>query len=149
VTIRSGSYGQGGNGGTDEAESEPCTLHAQRRVSMHQDTRHQRRFVRLSAGSATRAQPSQQSEALAGLWPDKVAQCRQVLRITEQHRASSWGVCGGSGRARISLRISQRMTWRKLTATMTATAATSRDHRRAPATVRALVMPQDLVNCHT
>ena len=42
-----------------------------------------------------------------------------------------------------------RMTWRKLTATMTATTATSRDHRRAPATIRALVMPQGLVNRHT
>jgi hypothetical protein len=37
----------------------------------------------------------------------------------------------------------------KLTATMTATTATSRDHRRALATAHALVMPQDLVNCHT
>lgn len=43
----------------------------------------------------------------------------------------------------------QRMTWRKLTATMTATTATNRDHGRAPATIRALVVPQDLVNCHT
>jgi hypothetical protein len=41
------------------------------------------------------------------------------------------------------------MTWRKLTATMTATTATSRDHRRAPATIRAQVMRQDLVNYHT
>src|SRR5215510_12155994 len=38
---------------------------------------------------------------------------------------------------------------RKLTATMTATVATSPDHRRAPATIRALVIPQDLVKCHT
>jgi hypothetical protein len=43
----------------------------------------------------------------------------------------------------------QRTTGRKLTATMTATTATSRDRRRALATIRALVMPQDLVNCHT
>jgi hypothetical protein len=35
------------------------------------------------------------------------------------------------------------MTWQKLTATMTATTANSRDHRRAPATIRALVMPQN------
>jgi len=41
------------------------------------------------------------------------------------------------------------MTWRKLTATVTATTAISRDHRRTPATIDALVMPQDLVNCHT
>jgi len=41
------------------------------------------------------------------------------------------------------------MAWRKLTATMTATPATSRDHRRAPATIGALVMRQNLVNCHT
>jgi hypothetical protein len=41
------------------------------------------------------------------------------------------------------------MTWRKLTATMTATTATNRDHKRAPATIHALATPQDLVNCHT
>jgi hypothetical protein len=44
-------------------------------------------------------------------------------------------------RARVQLRL-PRMTWRKLTATTT---ATGRDHRRAPATIRVLVMPQDLV----
>jgi hypothetical protein len=37
------------------------------------------------------------------------------------------------------------MTWQK----PTATTVTSRDHRRAPATIDALVMPQNLVNCHT
>jgi hypothetical protein len=42
-----------------------------------------------------------------------------------------------------------QMTRRKLTATMTATTATSRDHRRAPATIHALVMSQDLVSYHT
>jgi len=46
-------------------------------------------------------------------------------------------------------RHSTGMSWRKLTATMTATTATSRDRRRAPATIGALVKPQDLVNCHT
>jgi hypothetical protein len=36
-----------------------------------------------------------------------------------------------------------------VTATLTATTATRPDHRRAPATILALVMPQDLVSCHT
>src|SRR5262249_37513473 len=58
---------------------------------------------------------------------------------------AAWEVSGAGG-ARSAW---HRMTWQELTATMTATTATSRDHRRAPAAIDALVMSQDLVNWHT
>jgi hypothetical protein len=63
------------------------TLHAPGSHRLASDKRPPQAMATIARRGMTRL------EALAGFWPDKGAQCRQLLCIAGQHRTSSSGVC--------------------------------------------------------